>query len=317
MQLVDTPLNRRPVDIVWRGSGFGDNLPIDVVGDTGNPRQRGADRKRNGLTGVAVDRPVGGGGDLQVDAAAGSRFRPVDLLQVGDELILLCGAQARCGTVRIVGILGRDDFQQGRSGTIMQVWGRAPNIAQCGRIDAQQRAVQALTAGGLDRANAVHQTTGAIGKACTRMAVGTTLALEERLTSGGIRCQRAIRIAEGAGREGVERGKEGRQGIEIGRFPSFCVTQRTGCGAGVESGVAHKARAAKRPTNIVFEILNFIKVSRPVDTSLANASATHQRDGVAQTFAAIGEVPNAAIVVAIEVTGGATDIGIAAHASVD
>jgi hypothetical protein len=66
----------------------------------------------------------------------------------------------------------------------------------------------------------------------------------------------------------------------------------------------------------VFKVLNFVEIGGPMDASMAHSTPANQRDGVAQAFTAICEVPNPSIVAAVEMTTGAAQVAVPIHPSV-
>jgi hypothetical protein len=74
-------------------------------------------------------------------------------------------------------------------------------------------------------------------------------------------------------------------------------------GASIEVTVRHQSGAASEITDLFFEVLDLIKISRPMGGPLPGAGFAAQVGGIAQTFAHAGEIPDAAIVAAIIVTG--------------
>src|SRR6185436_13068496 len=103
---------------------------------------------------------------------------------------------------------------------------------------------------------------------------------------------------------------------EVRAQPRLAVTQRRLAGAGVELGVAQEAGAAEGPAHVLLEVLDLVEVAGPVDPPLAGAAPAQQADGPPQALAPVGEVPDAPVLAAVEVTARAGEIAVAAHAGV-
>ena len=74
--------------------------------------------------------------------------------------------------------------------------------------------------------------------------------------------------------------------------------------------------AAEGAADVVLEVLDFIEVSAPVHRPVPHAAASAQVGGAAQALAASGEIPDAAIVPAIDVAGGAGNVAVRTHAGI-
>src|SRR5690349_8908903 len=98
----------------------------------------------------------------------------------------------------------------------------------------------------------------------------------EEVSASILACQRRapILIAKMALRIFRQRAHIGRQGVEIGAESCLGITQRRAARAGKVICVAHKSAAAKRISNVAFEILNLIEVCRPMDPPMTHTSTT-------------------------------------------
>ena len=96
------------------------------------------------------------------------------------------------------------------------------------------------------------------------------------------------------------------QRIEIRAHARLGIAERLVARAGVELRIGHEAGATGQSAYLAFEVLHFIKVARPMQHALIGMA--FQRDGVAQTFTKIGQVPHAAIMPGIVVADGAADV---------
>ena len=79
---------------------------------------------------------------------------------------------------------------------------------------------------------------------------------------------------------------------------------------------AHETGAEREVSYLTFKVLDFIEVPCPVERPLGGAAVTAQGDGVAQSFAELGEVPDATVLRAVIVAGGATDVLLKGDAAV-
>ena len=66
--------------------------------------------------------------------------------------------------------------------------------------------------------------------------------------------------------------------------------------------------AAGELPDLALEVLDLVEVRRPVQRPVGIAAAAAQVDGVAQSLAEAGEVPDAAVVAGVVVAGGARDV---------
>ena len=140
------------------------------------------------------------------------------------------------------------------------------------------------------------------------MALGT-ICREENLPAGlGRRCQGAISTALRAGHCRGQGSDISRQGIEVRADPRFGQSEGLGARTGIEVRVCHQTGAASQVADLLLEVLNFIEVPGPVRGPLTSPCLAPQVGGIAQTFADACEIPRTAIVPAIIVTGGATDV---------
>src|SRR5687768_16861437 len=83
--------------------------------------------------------------------------------------------------------------------------------------------------------------------------------------------------------------------------------------APMEIGVNHKACTSREVADLSFEILQFIKVARPVHIAMLCSSASIERYGVAQAFTELCKVKFLSVVLAILVAGSTTHVCIFAH----
>ena len=84
----------------------------------------------------------------------------------------------------------------------------------------------------------------------------------------------------------------------------------------MEVGIAHQAGAEREVPDLAFEVLDLVEVAGPMQRSLRDAAVAAEGDGVAQAFAELGEVPDAAVLPAVVVAAGATDVLLEGHAIV-
>src|SRR6185295_2115468 len=94
--------------------------------------------------------------------------------------------------------------------------------------------------------------------------------------------------------------------IQIGAESGLRCAERLVARASVEVGIGHEAGATKELTDVTLEVLHFIEVAAPVQRRGRLPALASQRLGVAQTFAAIGEVPDLPVAVAVDVAARAT-----------
>src|SRR4030095_3725497 len=104
--------------------------------------------------------------------------------------------------------------------------------------------------------------------------------------------------------------------IQVSAQAGLRIAERLGPSAGMEIGIAHQARAEGKIPDLTFEILDFVKVARPMERAVGDAAAATKSNRVAQTFAKLGEVPNATVLSAVIVAGGASDVLLEGHARV-
>ena len=71
------------------------------------------------------------------------------------------------------------------------------------------------------------------------------------------------------------------------------------------TAICDESGSTREVTDLVFEVLNFVKVRGPVEGAVLFAAAALELDGIAEAFPNAREVPGAAIVPAVAVTRGA------------
>ncbi len=226
--------------------------------------------------------------------------RVVDLLKIRHEVVQIRRVQRHA-------LMRADRACQRGSGTIMQIRRGGPDAAQSRHIEAGERAIEALAAGGLlDRADIAEDVQRAVGEGRAAVAGGAVLLTKHTLARDGRRGGRAVVVAVRTVRFAAQRSHVSRQRVEIGAHPGFGIAERLIARAGVELRVAHEAGATGKGADLALEVVKLIEVARPVQRALV--AMTAQRDRVAQTFAHAGEIPGAAIMTAVVVTGGAGDV---------
>src|SRR5262245_1523294 len=114
----------------------------------------------------------------------------------------------------------------------------------------------------------------------------------------------------------VERADIGGQRVQVWTQTGFALAQRGVASAFMILGVRQEAETAEGLADILFEVLDFIKVPRPMQLTVARAAASQQRDSVAQALAPVGEVPDAPVLLAIEMATGTAEVTATAHVRV-
>ena len=110
----------------------------------------------------------------------------------------------------------------------------------------------------------------------------------------------------------VEALQVGGEGVEVGAAAGIWRGEGSVGGAvGDETGAACKA------ADLIFEVLDLVEVACPMQGALLGAAMTAQGDGVAQALTKAGEVPGAAVLVALVMTGGAGDVALQGEAGIE
>lgn len=232
-------------------------------------------------------------------------FFGVELAEEGDEFGLLFLGD-------VVGVLfcGAffEDLVEGGGGAIVEVGGALPEADEGGGVEAGEGFAEAGAAVFLDGAEVVEQGAGAIGEGGAGVA-GVAVEADEVLASfDGVGGEGAVGIFVGALGVVGEGGEVFCEVIELGAEAGFVGEE------GAElffHGFGEEAGAFVELADLVVEVLDFIEVSGPVELAVFHAAASSEVDGVAETFAEVGEVPGAAIVRAIEVAAGAAHVAFA------
>ena len=188
----------------------------------------------------------------------------------------------------------------------MQVGCRGPGAAQGGHIEADERTAEARARAGRDRADVCKDIERAVGEGCTAVTGCAILRAEDLLTGSSDDTQRAAGAAVRADAVGDERFHIRGQRIEIGAYSRLGIAERLAARAGVELRIRHQSGATGQGADLAFKVLHFIKVAAPMQHALIGMA--FERDGVAQTFTQIGQIPNAAIMPGVVVADGATDV---------
>ena len=81
--------------------------------------------------------------------------------------------------------------------------------------------------------------------------------------------------------------------------------------------VVHQPEPPEGPAHVVLEVVHLVEVRAPVQGAVPHARPAEQIDGVPQPLAAVGEVPDDVIGVAVEVAVGAGHVAVLAQARVE
>jgi hypothetical protein len=200
---------------------------------------------------------------------------------------------------------------QARRAAVVQIGRGGPGIAQSRYIDTRKRSIEALAGSTVNRAD-ILQAAGIAtdGKVVAAVAADAIVGKDSPPRHRG-RGERAVRVAERAGGESLERSHVSSQRIEIGADSRLRIAQRLIASAGVVGGVGHQTGTARKIADLLLEILEFIEVGAPMQEAVSHGGAAVQGDGVAQPFAEAGYIPDPTVTAAVIVATGATDIGIA------
>ena len=179
-------------------------------------------------------------------------------------------------------------------------------------------AAEAVSRSGADGADVVQGggAEGAVGEAGAAVAIVASEGDEMRLAGAGLDGHAAVLVAPRAARQGVlgERVDVGGKRVELGGQAGFRRAETVLCRS--EIGIGEEAGAAESAADVVLEVLDLVEVGGPVNVAVCRAAASLQGGGVAQALAAPGEIPDAPVVPAVEVAGGAAGVALRAHARV-
>src|SRR5262249_5003135 len=131
----------------------------------------------------------------------------------------------------------------------------------------------------------------------------------------------AVGVAKGAARYLVERREVSGEPVEL--FADACggLAERIVLAGGTLSRVGlvvgHEARSVEAVADVSLEVLYLVEVCAPMHAAFPGSAGAEQRPGVAQTLAAVGEVPNAAVAHAAEVAGHAAHVARVPHPRID
>src|SRR5437016_1378984 len=114
--------------------------------------------------------------------------------------------------------------------------------------------------------------------------------LKERAASHSVGRERAIGVAEGTLVKRRKRCNVSAQRVEIHATTSIGRSH-----GWVRRAVGDEAGATKEIPNGIFEVLNFIEVTRPMHVAVSGAAPAPQAMCIAEPFAGIGEVPDALV----------------------
>ena len=212
--------------------------------------------------------------------------------------------------VEIGGAVSANSVGEGGGGAVVKVRAGFPKTEQSGNVEARERAAETGAGGGFGGADVGKDAEAAASELLAGVA-GDAVVLKVELAAclqisgaGGAQVRAFARVVEAL--------QIGSEGVEVG----------TAAGVGFgESGVwgciRDEAGAARETADLVLEVLNLIEVAGPMQRALGGATMTAEGDGVAQALSKTSEVPSAAVLVAIVVTGGAGDVTLEREAGIE
>ena len=214
---------------------------------------------------------------LRVDAqgrAAGRSLwwglATVDLLQIGDGVLVEVSAPGRC-----VGRRCHRRRERSR-GPVVQVGRRRPDVAQGGRVDARQRRAETLAARRLlDRADVLQVGRGAVGEGLPAVA------LARNRVAGRWSCRpRPLVVSVPSGVAVADCWRSVPSELTYAASASrSALTPAFGSPSGwlrvpvLKLRVGHEAGAAGQAANLAFEVLDLVEVGAPVQESLRAGTA--------------------------------------------
>ena len=77
--------------------------------------------------------------------------------------------------------------------------------------------------------------------------------------------------------------------------------------------ITHQPGTSGEIADLSFEVLNLIEVAGPMQWALRHASMAAKRDGIAQSFPELSEVPDSTILPTVVVAGGTADVLLKGH----